>query len=202
MHALALDTEEIIKGASTKWNFMPFQPGFVGGHCISIDPHYLAFKAKRLGVQPEIICTARKINDGMTQYVLRSMMELLIKNKIETNKATIGVFGVTYKENSNDMRNSLALKLIKELQEFGWNCRVHDPRVAEVKNQQDSFALEHFDDIRDLSIVLLLVGHDYYRERGLVKLMDKCNNTKILMDIPHLFSNEHKAMGKLIYWSL
>ncbi len=105
MHELKLNTQEIIEGAKTKWTFLPFKPGFVGGHCISIDPHYLAFKAKRKGLYPDLILTARKVNDGMSQFVIQAMMKLLLQHQIDPRKITIGVLGLTYKENTNDVRN-------------------------------------------------------------------------------------------------
>ena len=130
MHALNLDMHEVLEGAKTKWSFVPYKPGFVGGHCISIDPHYMAFEAKRHGVYPELILAARKINDGITKFVIQSMTKLLIKNKVNTSDVSIGIFGVSYKENVPDIRNSLALKLFKELKTYGFNCRVHDPFAA------------------------------------------------------------------------
>lgn len=199
MHALDLDMHEIIEGAKTKWGFAPFKPGFVGGHCISIDPLYLAFEAKRYGVQPEFILTARKINDGMTKFVIQSMLKLLVKNKLATNNINIGILGITYKENVLDLRNSLALKLVKELKEYGFNCRVHDPLVhQEVHN----VALEQFDDISELSVAIIAVGHDFYRKLGLKKILSKCKENTVIMDIPNLFVDEYKPFKNLIYWHL
>ena len=143
-HALDLNTHEIIEAAKTKWSFMPYKPGFVGGHCISIDPHYLAFKAKRIGVQPELMLAARRVNDGMTQFIIQSMMKILIQNNIDKNNLSIGVFGVSYKENVPDLRNSLSLKLVKELREYGFICHVHDPLTDEDSHHRP---LEKFEEI-------------------------------------------------------
>lgn len=199
MHALNLDTHEIIEGAKTKWSFMPYQPGFVGGHCISIDPHYLAFEAKRHAVQPELILAARKVNDGMTQFVITSMMKLIIQNKIDTHKLTIGILGISYKENVIDRRNSLALKLIKELRTNGFTCRIHDPFAHK---KLHAYPLENFDDLNDLSIVIIAVGHDFYRDIGLEKILSTCKENPIVMDIPHLFIDVHKQFEEITYWSL
>ena len=199
MHALDLNMHEIIEGAKTKWGFVPFKPGFVGGHCISIDPLYLAFEAKRHAVAPDLILTARKVNDGMTQFVIQSMMKLLVKNKLDINHLNIGILGISYKENVLDLRNSLALKLVKELREFGFNCRVHDPLVhKEVYNVQ----LEPFDALNELSVVILAVGHDFYRKAGLKKILSKCTKNTVIMDIPNLFIEEYKQFKNLIYWNL
>jgi UDP-N-acetyl-D-galactosamine dehydrogenase len=201
MHALKLDTHEIIEGAKTKFSFVPFKPGFVGGHCISIDPHYLAFEAKRHGVQPELILAARRVNDGMPQFVIQSMMKILLKNQIDTSDLTIGVFGVSYKENVLDTRNSLAFKLIKELKEYGLHCRVHDPLIHNPTEKLHGVHLEHFDEMNNLSVAVIVVGHDFYRT-NLKEILFKCKKPAILMDIPNLFINETKQLKKLIYWNL
>ena len=201
MHSLNLNMHEILEGAKTKWSFVPFKPGFVGGHCISIDPHYLAFEAKRHGVHPELVLAARSINDGMTQFVLQSMIKLLIKNKIDTTNLTIGVFGISYKENVLDTRNSLALKLIKELCEYGFKCRIHDPMGHKSNQGKHAVKLENFDDVSDLSVAIIVVGHDFYRD-NLKQILSKCKTPPILMDIPNLFINEYKQYENLIYWNL
>ena len=201
MHALHLDTHEIIEGAKTKFGFVPYKPGFVGGHCISIDPHYLAFEAKRHGVYPDLILAARKVNDDMTQFVIQSMLKLLINNKIKTNDLTIGVFGISYKENVVDTRNSLALKLIKELREFGFKCLVHDPFEHKNPHNGHEIMLEPFEDINDLSLAIVVVAHDFYRD-NLQQILCKCTGPKVLMDIPNMFIKEAEEYNDLIYWRL
>lgn len=203
MHAMKLEVHEILEGAKTKWSFIPFKPGLVGGHCISIDPHYLGFRARQFGVYPELIRTARKINDDMTQFIIHEMLKTMIKHNLETNNMTVGVFGISYKENSFDLRNSLSLKLIKELHEHGIQVRVHDPfKHEEFEPEKHHVTLEHFDEIHDLSAVLLLVGHDYYKKIGFNELLNKCGPKKMIMDIPNLFIEEFQAYQPLIYWSL
>lgn len=202
MHALNLDTHEIIEGAKTKWSFLPFKPGFVEGHCISIDPHYLAFKAKRHGVQPDLILTARKVNDGMTQFIIQSMLKILIKNNIDTSNITIGILGISYKENTNDTRNSLALKLVKELYDYGFKCRVHDPMNYNDAVKTHNINLEKFSSLKNLSVVIIVVGHDYYRNLGLKKILTISKNPHVLIDIPNLFGNESKQIKDLVYWNL
>ena len=201
MHALNLNTHEIIEGAKTKFGFVPYKPGFVGGHCISIDPHYLAFEAKRHGVYPDLILAARKINDGMTQFVIQSMLKVLMTHKLDTRNLSIGIFGVSYKENVLDSRNSLAFKLIKELKEYGFNCRVHDPLDHKNMKELHSIELESFDDIQDISVAIVVVGHDFYRTH-LDEILKKCQKPTVLMDIPHLFIKESKQQKNLIYWTL
>jgi len=202
MHALNLDTHEIIEGAKTKWCFLPFKPGFVGGHCISIDPHYLAFKAKRHGVQPDLILTARKINDGMTQFIIQSMLKILIQNNISTSNITIGILGISYKENTNDLRNSLALKLIKELGEYGFNYRVHDPMSYVNLLETHNVNLEKLTSLKNLSVVIIVVGHDYYRDIGLKNILKSCKSPCVVMDIPNLFVHERDTFKDILYWNL
>lgn len=202
MHAMNINMHDVIEGAKTKFGFIPYKPGFVGGHCISIDPHYLAFDAKQHGVYPEFILNARKINDGMTQFVIQSMLKLLIQHAIETSKLRIGIFGITYKENVVDIRNSLALKLIKELQDYGFDCLIHDPLVQHFKQGIHQMEVEHWDALDHLDVAIIAVGHDYYRHIGLSSIIKKCNPTRIVMDIPNLFIADANACKNLIYWSL
>lgn len=200
MHSLNINMHEVIEAAKTKWCFVPFKPGFVGGHCISIDPHYLSFIAKRHGVQPDLIMTARKVNDSMTQFVLQSMLKLLIQNKIALTDLKIGVFGISYKENVVDARNSLSLKLAKELKEFGFKCVIHDPCDYHYTEELKGLKLEKFNNMSNLSLAIVAVGHDFYRDK-LQIILDNCKY-KMLMDIPNLYIDQHFNHKDLIYWNL
>lgn len=202
-HALDLNTHEILKAAQTKWSFVPFKPGFVGGHCISIDPHYLAFKAKRLGLKPDLILTARKINDNMPHVIVNELIKIFIKRDFNIKQARVGIFGITYKENTPDIRNSLALKLLKELKNYDLNYEVHDP-FANKKILQTKYNIElkEFADIKDLTVTLILVPHDFYREQGINAFIDKFNGKGIIMDIPNLFAENVIEGEGIIYWNL
>ena len=202
MHALDLDLHEILEAAKTKWSFVAYKPGFVGGHCISIDPHYLAFKAKRVGVYPDLILTARKINDDMTHYIIQSMTKLLIQNKIDPTQAKIGIFGISYKENTNDLRHSLALKLMKELTDYGYTYRVHDPMEYSDLIIQHTVHLEPFEALNDLSIAIILVPHDWYRDLGFKTFLKHCKKRPVIIDLPNLFIQEGKNNPDVIYWNL
>lgn len=201
MHALNLDMHEIIEGAKTKWSFVPFTPGLVGGHCISIDPLYLRFQAKRHGVPTDLIGVARKVNDGITQFIIQSMVKLFVMNKIDLNHITVGVFGVSYKPNTVDSRNSLSLKLVKELREYGFKCLVHDPYDHHLEGH-GHVELDAMHAMNDLSVALVLVAHEYYRDLGLQKIVEKCKKPQIVMDIPNLFVKERLAVNGLVYWNL
>lgn len=203
MHALSIDTHEVLEGAKTKWSFIPMRPGFVGGHCIAIDPTYLAFQAKRHGVEPKIISLARQINDSMPSFIIHEMNKMIIKNNLNFEKIKIGVFGLTYKENVPDMRNSLAFKLIKELREFGYHVVAHDPWVDKKSVfEKYKIPVEEFKEMQDLSIGILLVQHDFYLQQGFEKILAKLCKNGILMDIPNAFFDKKHIAGKIRYWSL
>ncbi len=203
MHALNLNVQEIINAAKTKWNFMPYKPGFVGGHCIAVDPLYLAFQARRLGIEPAIISAARKTNDEMTQFVIRELNNLLIKNEVIVNHCSIAIFGITYKGNVPDIRNSLALKFIKELISAGFNCQVHDP-IADKQQvyQKHNIKLKELAEFEQASAAIIVVDHDFYRQAGLKKIIEKTAPTHILMDIPNLFIDNTEQIKHITYWSL
>ena len=203
MKALDLNVHEIIEAAKTKWSFVPFKPGLVGGHCIAVDPHYLIFKAKRLGLHPDLLLTARKINDGMPQFIANEVIKLFIKNNLNIAEAKIGIFGLAYKENTPDLRNSLSLKLIKICKNFGFNYLVHDPLVDK-KMVLDKYQLKlnEFEEIKGLTMAIILVGHNYYLEKGIQGLIERLESPRIIMDIPNSFSTQASAFPEVIYWSL
>ncbi|NQZ55967.1 MAG: nucleotide sugar dehydrogenase [Lentisphaeraceae bacterium] len=134
---LGIDTQEVLEAAGTKWNFLPFRPGLVGGHCIGVDPYYLTFKAQEVGYHPEIILAGRRINDGMGSYVAKQVVKLMIKEGYKVAGAKVLILGITFKENCPDIRNSRVIDVIDELQEFSCDVIVHDPWAdkAEVKQE-------------------------------------------------------------------
>ena len=132
---LDINTHDVLEAASTKWNFLPFKPGLVGGHCIGVDPYYLAQKAQENGYNPEIILAGRRLNDGMGDYVASQIVKCMIKKDIPVNGANILVLGITFKENCPDVRNTKAVDLISSLKEYGANITIHDPWA----NEQEVF---------------------------------------------------------------
>lgn len=201
MHALNLDTHEILQAAQTKWGFVPYKPGFVGGHCISIDPHYLVFQAKRHGVCPDLLITARKVNDGMSQFVVQSLMELLCKHHMTSQDICIGIFGITYKENVVDIRNSLALKMVKELKTLGFRCQLHDP-MLEKTDPIEHLEITPLEKLEKIQVAIIVSGHTWYKEQGLQTILRSCASHPIIMDIPNLFVDTHQTYSNIIYWSL
>lgn len=136
---LNIDTEEVLKAAGTKWNFLPFRPGLVGGHCIGVDPYYLTHKAQAIGYNPEVILAGRRINDGMAEYVVSQLTKKMIKRKLQVNGANVLVMGLTFKENCPDVRNTKVVDILSELAEYEMNVDVYDPWVnpAEAKHEYD-----------------------------------------------------------------
>ena len=127
---LGIDTHEVLKAAGTKWNFLPFRPGLVGGHCIGVDPYYLTHKAELAGYHPEVILAGRRINDGMGPYIARKTVQQMIHAGRNIKGARVNVLGLTFKENVPDIRNSKVVDIIRELQEFGVETFVHDPLAS------------------------------------------------------------------------
>jgi UDP-N-acetyl-D-galactosamine dehydrogenase len=136
-HRIGIDTHEVLEAASTKWNFLPFKPGMVGGHCIGVDPYYLTYKAESLGYHPEVILSGRKINDNMAVYIANDVIKLMAKNQLPVHGGKILVLGLTFKENCPDIRNSKVVDLIRELSSFGTQVDVYDPHAdtEEVKHE-------------------------------------------------------------------
>ena len=136
---LEIDTEEVLKAAGTKWNFLPFRPGLVGGHCIGVDPYYLTHKAQSIGYNPEVILAGRRINDGMAEYVVSQLTKTMIKRKLQVNGANVLVMGLTFKENCPDVRNTKVVDILSELGEYEMNVDVYDPWVnpADAKHEYD-----------------------------------------------------------------
>ena len=163
--ALNIDTADVLAAASTKWNFMPFQPGLVGGHCIGVDPYYLTFRAEKAGYHPEVILAGRRINDGMGQRVARECVRALLRRK--TQSGVVTVLGLTFKENVPDTRNSKVIDIVRELQSFGLTVQLHDPMAdATDARQEYGVALTEFDALRPADAVVLAVAHDLYIDGG------------------------------------
>src|SRR5512139_1549467 len=165
---LGIDTLEVLQAAGTKWNFLPFRPGLVGGHCIGVDPYYLTHKAEMLGYHPQVILAGRKINDGMAAYVAQQTVKGMIHNGGTVKGAKVIVLGLTFKENCPDLRNSKVADLVKELKDFGCDVVVHDP-VADAAEARHEYGieLESWDSLPRASAVVAAVAHREFRARPL-----------------------------------
>jgi UDP-N-acetyl-D-galactosamine dehydrogenase len=201
---IGIDTTEVLEAAGTKWNFLPFRPGLVGGHCIGVDPYYLTFKAESLGYHPEIILAGRRINDNMGKYIAERLVKMLIKGKKRVYGAKVGVLGITFKEDVPDLRNTKVVDIIDELKDYGVKVLVHDA-LADAKEAQKYYGIEltAIDKLEDMDAVIVAVAHKTYRKMGLSKISDLCSNhCPIVIDVKGVFDPKEAEDKKIVYWRL
>lgn len=186
---IGIDTLDVLEAAGSKWNFLPFRPGLVGGHCIGVDPYYLTHKAEEVGYHPQVILAGRRINDNMARYVARNTIKLMLQNGIDVPRAKVGVLGVTFKENCPDIRNSKVADLIKELEFWGAQVVVADPwaDAAEVRHEY-GIELGKVDAQNPVDSIILAVGHNEFRSLSASELRSymKCEKP-VLADVKSLF---------------
>lgn len=189
---LGIDTEEVLIAAGTKWNFLPFRPGLVGGHCIGVDPYYLTHKAQAIGYHPEVILAGRRINDNMGKYIASQLVKGMLKNNIDFSKANILIMGLTFKENCPDIRNTKVVDIINELVEYGIYPDVYDPWVNN-EEAYDEYNVElkgnpivgHYD------AIILAVAHDVFRELGVDGIKKYAKPNHVIYDLKYILnSNE------------
>lgn len=186
---LGIDTLEVLEAAGTKWNFLPFRPGLVGGHCIGVDPYYLTHKAEQVGYHPQVILAGRRINDNMARYVARNTIKLMLKNGVDVPRARIGVLGITFKENCPDIRNSKVIDLIHELEGWGAQVVVADPWAdpSEVLHEYQ-LSLGEVTQSQPVDALIVAVGHHEYRAMNPSKLRALTRGEQpVLVDVKSLF---------------
>lgn len=202
---IGIDTMEVLEAAGTKWNFIPYKPGLVGGHCIGVDPYYLANKASELGYHAQVILSGRRINDGMAKFIAEKTIKKLINNSIRVKGADILVMGLTFKENCPDLRNSKINDVITELKEYGANVHVIDPIAPKEEAKREyGIILEDENCIKNMDAVVVAVGHKEYREMEIEKLRKYFNpvySKPLLIDVKSIFNRE-KAEKEYDYWRL
>ncbi len=192
---LGIDTTEVLEAAGSKWNFLPFRPGMVGGHCIGVDPYSLTHKAEEVGYHPQVILAGRRINDNMARYAARNVIRLMLKNGIDVARSTVGVMGITFKENCPDIRNSKVADLVKELQNWGANVLVVDPWASanEVKHEY-GIQLGEIDESSKVDSLVVAVGHNEFRALSPERLKSLCRaENPVLADIKALY-NRNEAV--------
>jgi len=200
---LDINTQDVLEAAGSKWNFLPFKPGLVGGHCIGVDPYYLTHKAQEVGYQPEVILAGRRINDRMAHFVVAKTLKLMAQQGLPLTGASINVLGITFKENCPDIRNSQAFPLIRELRALGLNVVIADPRAdANEVLSEENLQLTDLSDLKRASVTLLLAPHREFRERGLVWIRSITEDPGVLIDVQAVFRKEAKIEKTLTYWSL
>ncbi|MFN4367971.1 MAG: Vi polysaccharide biosynthesis UDP-N-acetylglucosamine C-6 dehydrogenase TviB [Acinetobacter sp.] len=189
---LGIDTLDVLEAAGSKWNFLPFRPGLVGGHCIGVDPYYLTHKAEEVGYHPQVILAGRRINDNMARYVARTTIKKMVKNNIDVTKATVGILGVTFKENCPDIRNSKIVDLIKEFDQWGVKVAVCDPwaNVEEVKHEY-GVELAQVDAEHPVDSLIIAVGHNEFRNLSPEQLRAYTKGEQpVLADVKSLFNRD------------
>jgi UDP-N-acetyl-D-glucosamine/UDP-N-acetyl-D-galactosamine dehydrogenase len=185
---LGIDTEEVLNAAGSKWNFLPFRPGLVGGHCIGVDPYYLTHKAQAIGYHPEMILAGRRINDNMGSYVAQQIAQLMILRKIQVRDGRILVMGLTFKENCPDVRNTKIVDVVRELEKFGAKVDVYDP-WADPDEAEHEYGLRPVKKLRTGSYdaVVMGVAHDEFRKMGLGRIRKLGRKNHVLYDIKYVF---------------
>ena len=201
---LDIDTSFVLKAASTKWNFITFYPGLVGGHCIGVDPYYLTYKAKLAGYS-QVILSGRNINDSMGKYIAEKTIKLLIQAGTQIKNANVAILGITFKENCPDIRNSKIIDIIKELKEFGVNVLISDPLAnSEEVLQQYNLTLTDINEISNLDALIIAVSHDFYKLFSFDSLNKFFNPsiTPVLIDVKGLFEKDKAKNLNYLYWRL
>jgi UDP-N-acetyl-D-galactosamine dehydrogenase len=199
---LGINTSEVLEAANTKWNFLNFKPGLVGGHCISVDPYYLTYKAKKLKYSPKVILSGRNINDKMGYYVASILLKKLKKKNLKFSQCLVGILGVTFKENCNDLRESKVLDIIKTLQKAKVKLQVYDPIVS-VKDFNKYYPNLKIKKIQNkLDALIVAVSHKEFLKLNYTKIKNMLKNeNSIVMDVKSIF-NDKQIKNKFDYWSL
>jgi UDP-N-acetyl-D-galactosamine dehydrogenase len=200
---IGIDTTEVLEAAGTKWNFLKFKPGLVGGHCIGVDPYYLTHKAEMLGYHPQVILAGRRINDGMGKFIAENTVKRMIQSGCSIKGARVNVLGLTFKENCPDLRNSKVPDIIAELQSYGIDVTVHDP-IADRAEARHEYGLDlsGWDALPVADAVVVAVAHDAYRDMGLPVIRKKVRDNGALIDVKAQFSDKDPALTGLAAWRL
>lgn len=191
---MGIDTEAVLTAAGTKWNFLPFRPGLVGGHCIGVDPYYLTHKAQAIGYNPEIILAGRRLNDSMGEYVVTQLIKTMIKKRIQVESAKVLILGLSFKENCPDVRNTKVIDIVHELREYNIDVDIFDPWV-DAEEAQHEYGITPINDIAKLSDhsydgIILAVAHNQFVEMGVEKIRDLGKQNHVLYDLKYLFDSE------------
>ncbi|MEK6528760.1 MAG: nucleotide sugar dehydrogenase, partial [Nitrospirota bacterium] len=201
---MGLDTKAVLDAAATKWNFLPFQPGLVGGHCIGVDPYYLTFKAQSIGYHPEVILSGRRINDNMGKYIADHTIKQLINSGRPVKKSKILILGLTFKENIRDIRNTRVIDIYNELRGYGIDAYVYDSYVdkEEAYKEYGLALIQKPESKKPFDGIILAVKHSEYRKYSLGYLKKLCNGQPVLIDIKAFFDRDLAVKAGFHYWRL
>jgi UDP-N-acetyl-D-galactosamine dehydrogenase len=200
---VGIDTLEVLKAAGTKWNFLPFRPGLVGGHCIGVDPYYLTHKAEMVGYHPQVILAGRRINDGMAKFVAEKTVKSMISSGFHVKGSKVNVIGLTFKENCPDLRNSKVADIVHELESYGCDVHVYDP-VAEAEEAQHEYGikLERWEDLPKADALVVAVPHKEVLARSLIDFQSKLNDNGCFIDVKSQFDPKAIAEAGYCVWRL
>ena len=188
---MGIDTEAVLEAAGTKWNFLPFRPGLVGGHCIGVDPYYLTHKAQSIGYHPEIILAGRRLNDSMGEHVTTQLVKAMLKKRIQVDGAKVLIMGLTFKENCPDLRNTKIIDVVHELSTYNIAVDVYDPwvNVAEAEHEYGITPISSLEDDK-YDAVILAVSHNQFKEMGIEKIRKLAKSQNVIYDLKYLFKKE------------
>jgi len=200
---IGIDTLEVLQAAGTKWNFLPFRPGLVGGHCIGVDPYYLTHKAQKLGYHPEVILAGRRINDGMGKFVAEQTIKQLVRKGHPIKNSPIIVLGLTFKEDCPDLRNSRVIDVIRELESYGARVVVHDP-VADVKEAQHEYGVDlvSWNELPKAAAIVAAVNHKEFKERATADFLSKLETGGVITDVKSMFDSAAFTAAGIGVWRL
>ena len=200
-----IDTKAVLEAAGTKWNFLKFFPGLVGGHCIGVDPYYLTYKAAQLGYHSQVILSGRRINDEMGKYVAENTVKSLIKCGANIKNAKVAILGFTFKENCPDTRNTRIIDIVNELSEYGVTSVIYDPVADESAAYREyGIKFEDISSIKNADAVILAVSHNEFKTLTFndIDKMYKDTDKKVLVDVKGMFEKEEALENNYVYWRL
>jgi UDP-N-acetyl-D-glucosamine/UDP-N-acetyl-D-galactosamine dehydrogenase len=200
---LNIDTLNVLEAAGSKWNFLPFRPGLVGGHCIGVDPYYLTHKAESAGYIPQVILAGRRINDNMGKFIAEKTVKMMLKAKLEIKNSKVGIFGLTFKEDCPDLRNSRVIDIIQELQDYGLETVIHDPVVQpqDAKNHV-GITLTSAEDFTDLAALIIAVPHKEFRDQPLEYFTKTLTKGGCLIDVKSMLGIDSINDNDINFWRL
>lgn len=203
---MGIDTKAVLKAAGTKWNFLNFSPGLVGGHCIGVDPYYLTYKAEQLGYRSQIILSGRRINDDMGKYVVENLIKNLIKANISVQDAKVAILGFTFKEDCPDTRNTRVIDIVEELKEYGITPMIADP-VADIEEAKHEYGVSFnsIEEVKEMDAVILAVAHKEFMELSESEIsawFKSSNDDKVLLDIKGVLDRNEYEAKEYKYWRL
>jgi len=200
---LNIDTSEVLAAACTKWNFLPFKPGLVGGHCVGVDPYYLAYKAHAIGINPDVILSGRRVNDEMGKYIAEQTTKKIIELGLHTKEITVAILGLTFKENCRDIRNTKVIDIIEELNSRGIKNIVHDP-IADAEKTKSEYGVNlcSWEDISSAKVVVLAVAHKFYLNHVAKNILNKTLRPRLIIDVKSVLDLKVLKQSDLIIWQL